>query len=244
MERSFTTTTEGPISLDLPHGSAHVTVAKTVKTATVRLHTADSEGPSVDAIRRATAGTLLGLTVTVPDLGGGGGGVTVISTGGYSSVSVGGGTVIVNGQRITGGQISSGITAHVTVPPDATLTFRSKSADLYVVGPVASLNAATASGSIEAGVVGTLTAKTMSGDIEINAVTDQVIANSMSGSVVIGSYSGQHAALSAMSGSLALSATPASSGALSAQTMSGDIRLRGARHLNPSTSTMSGRVRP
>jgi hypothetical protein len=243
MERTFTTATTGPVTLDLPAGSARVTVDRAAKTATIRLHTTDTEGPSVDAIRRATAGTLHGLALTVPDLGGGGGGVTVISTGGSSSVTVGGGTVIVNGQRIIGGQISNGITAHVTIPPETDLSFRSKSSDLYVGGPISGLTASTMSGSVEAGVVGNLNAKTMSGDVEVSAVTGRVVASSMSGDISIGSYSGTQAALNSMSGTLAVAATRAASGSLSAQTMSGNIRLRGADHLDVSTSTASGRVR-
>ncbi|MFD7705670.1 DUF4097 family beta strand repeat-containing protein [Streptomyces sp. NPDC059786] len=244
MERVFTATTPGPVTLDLPAGSARVTVDQTAKTATIRLHTTDNEGPSVDAIRRATAGTLRGLTVTVPETAGGNGGVTVVTRGSnYSSVSIGGGTVIVNGQVISGGNISSGITADIVVPASTALTFRSKSADLHASGPLASLNATTMSGDIEAGVIGSVAAKTMSGDIDIDAVVSQVTASAMSGDIEIGSYSGSSAMLNSMSGDLALSATSASSGLLSAQTVSGDIRLRGTRHLNPQASTVSGRVR-
>ncbi|MFJ6559960.1 DUF4097 family beta strand repeat-containing protein [Streptomyces sp. NPDC091412] len=244
MERTFTTTTAGPVALNLPAGNARVTVDKTAKTATIRLHTTDREGPSADAIQRTTASTSHGLAVTVPDTGGNSG-VTVISAGSsYSSISIGGGgTVIVNGQRITGGQISNGITADITVPPGSALTFRSKSADLRVTGPLASLDATTVSGDIEAGVVGAITVQSTSGDIDIDAVSQQLAASTVSGDIEIGSYSGGQAMLNAVSGDLTLSATPAASGMLSARTVSGDVRLRGARHLNPQTSTVSGRVR-
>ncbi|NUP02076.1 MAG: DUF4097 family beta strand repeat protein [Nonomuraea sp.] len=244
MERTFTTTTTGPVVLDLPAGSVRVKVDRSAKTATIRLHTADTEGASVHAIQRATAGTLRGLTVTVPNTGGGNGNVTVISGGNYSSVSIGGGgTVIVNGQRITGGNVSSGITADIVVPPDTTLTFRSKSADLQVTGALASLDATTVSGDIEAGVVGSAAVSSTSGDIDIDAVSGQLSATTVSGDIEIGSYSGQNAMLNAVSGDLALSATREASGPMSARTVSGNIRLRGANHLSPQTSTVSGRVR-
>lgn len=244
MERTLTTTTTGPVLLDLPAGSVRVTVDKAAKTAIVHLNTNDSTGPSVDAIQRATADTRHGLAVTVPNLGGNNGGITVVTSGSsYSSVSIGGGTVIINGQRITGGQISSGITAEITMPPNTALAFRSKSADLRITGPLPSLNATTVSGDIEAGVVGDASIGSTSGDIDIDAVTGQLSATTVSGDIEIGTYSGGSAMLNAVSGDLALSATQAATGALSARTVSGNIRLRGASHLHPQASTVSGRVR-
>jgi hypothetical protein len=252
-ERTFTTTKRGLIALRLPAGTARVTVDPSIKTATIRLHTRDTQGPSVDAINQATASTVNGLEVDVPDTGGGG--MTVIQTGHggrYSSVSisgngsviVSGGNVTINGQRITGSSmVSSGITADVTVPGSAELSFRSVSADLVANGPLAALTVATTSGDIETGLVGSLAVNSSSGDVEVTGVTEQLTVSTVSGDVEIGSYSGQRATLNAVSGDISLSATPASSGGLSATTVSGDIRLRGAAHLRPYTSSVSGRVR-
>jgi DUF4097 and DUF4098 domain-containing protein YvlB len=92
-------------------------------------------------------------------------------------------------------------------------------------------------------MVGSLSANSTSGDLEVTAVTERLAVGTVSGDVEIGSYSGQHATLNAVSGDLVLSATPAASGVLSATTVSGDIRLRGASHLHPHTSSVSGRVR-
>lgn len=246
MERTFNTLTSGPVSLTLPNGTARVKVDKHAKTASIRLHTVDSEGPSVDAINRATAGTAGGLTVTVPTVQGSGGGVTVINSGygGYSSVSfASGGTVIVNGQAISGGSVSNGITAEVTVPPGTVLRFRSESASVQVEGPLTSLEANSVSGDIDAGVVGAAAVKSTSGDIEIDVVTGQLAATSVSGDVRVGSYSGASAVLSSVSGDIELSATREAQGPLSASSVSGDVRLRGASHLNPQASSVSGRVR-
>ncbi|HTE56984.1 MAG TPA: DUF4097 family beta strand repeat-containing protein [Kofleriaceae bacterium] len=247
MERIFNTRTSGPVVLVLPIGTARVKVDQTVKTATIRLHTVDSEGPSVDAINRAAAGTVEGLSVTVSKIPGSGGGVTIINGGrggSYSSVvSSGGGTVIVNGQVISGSGISNGITAEVTMPPGTALRFRSESANLHASGPLPSLDATSISGDIEAGVVGTASAKTTSGDVDIDVVTHQIVATSVSGDIEVGSYSGESAVLSSASGDIALSATREARGALSASSISGDVRLRGAAHLNPQASSVSGRVR-
>lgn len=247
MERTFNTLTAGPVSLDLPTGIARVEVDRSAKTASIRLHTVDREGPSVDAINRATAATSAGLTVTVPETGGSGGGVTIVNTGrggSYSSVSVSGsGTVIVNGQTISGNGASSGITADVTVPPGTTLRFRSKSASLQVSGPLTALDATSISGDIEAGVVGAVSIKTTSGDVDIEAVTNRIAATSISGDIEVGSYSGDSAVLACVSGDVTLSATAEARGSLAASAVSGDVRLRGARHLNPQASSVSGRVR-
>lgn len=255
MERTFTTSTAGPTSLRLPAGAAHAVVDPAVKTTTIRLHTDDTEGPAVDAIRRAVGATTAGLSVTVPDLGVGAhsivhtsrGGVSSVSFSGGSSVVMVGGRVIVNGRVVTGdsdtGVISSGITADITLPPGTGFVFTSVSADLDVSGPIAELAVHTTFGDVEVGVVGILRANTTSGDIQTTAVTDQIDVTTVSGDIEVGTYRGQRASLRTVSGDIALAATPAAIGDLSAVTVSGDIRLRGAAHLNPRTSTVSGRVR-
>lgn len=245
MERTFTTTTHGPVAFELPAGTARVTVDRTAKTATIRLHTPDSDGPSVDAIRDSRSNSQNGLTVTVPDNGSGNGGVTVISGGSYSNVSVSGsGTVTVNGNVIScGGRVSRGITADIAVPPGTDLVFRGKSSDLTVTGPLAALDASTVSGDIRAGVLGDAVVRTVSGDVEIDAVSRRLDASTTSGDIEVGSYSGEQAMLNAVSGDVNLAATQSAAGPLSARTVSGDIRLRGAQHLRPQVSSVSGRVR-
>ena len=246
MERTFTTTTAGITALHLPAGRARVTVDPAAKTAIVRLHTQDAgDSPAADAIRNARHDTGQGLSVIVPDNGSGGGGnVTVISGGRFSNVSISNGTVTINGVRVSGdGRSSRGITADVTVPPGTELVFRSTSSDLDVTGPLAGLDAVTVSGDITAGMVAGARVQTTSGDIELSAVSEQLDARTVSGDIEVGTYSGGQAALNSVSGDVELAATQAASGALSAQTVSGDVRLRGAGHLHPRVSSVSGRVR-
>lgn len=252
--RTFTATGHDPVTLRLPSGSARVIVDPGRKLAEITLHTDDETGAAADAIRDARVMTVGGLEVAVPDAGGGG--MTVINHGrgsisvsgnNYGTVISGGGNITVNGQRITPGMtginVISPIAASVHVPPGTHFRFHSTSADLTVTGPLDALTVSTTSGDVEAGMVGALVANSVSGDVEATAVTGSAVVGSTSGDIEIGAYSGRHAALNAISGDIGLSATPDSSGNLHATTVSGDIRLRGAGHLNVSSNSVSGKVR-
>lgn len=256
MDRTFTTTRLGPTSLTLPHGMARVTVDPAAKAATVLLHTDDADGWAVDAISQAETSSAGGLSVTVPDLAGAGSYSVAYNGGSYQSVTVsgssnvvmsGGGRVTVNGRVVSdgagAGRASSGIIADVTLPPGTGLVFSSNSASVRVSGPLAGLSAHTVSGDVEAGVVGVLRVNTTSGDIEVTAVTEEAHVVTVSGDIDVGMYRGRQALLQAVSGDIALSATSAATGGLSATSVSGDIRLRGAGHLNPRAHSVSGRVR-
>ncbi|MGY3685111.1 DUF4097 family beta strand repeat-containing protein [Streptomyces sp. TE33382] len=167
-------------------------------------------------------------------------------------VYVGGRKVVENGRvvaeqgTVVGGAGGSGrITIDVRVPDLSSVRLDTTSGDLQVLqGDLQVLDVRSVSGDVEAKGVHTLRGNLTSGDVEVERVEARVDIASVSGDIEIGAYNGSELRATSVSGDITVSATPAATGSFTASTVSGDVTTRGAEHLSPRVSTVSGRVRP
>ncbi|OEV31518.1 hypothetical protein AN219_04590 [Streptomyces nanshensis] len=249
-ERTFALTSTGPAMLDLelPIGAIEVQVLDSVTTASVVLRTEDESGPTADAVRDARSSEDgRTLRVTVPEIHGSvitqnaAGGVIHAGSGNVTSM------VVVNGRVISGNVTTiptvSGITARIVLPLGSSLSVFSKSADLHAVGYLNSLAFTSISGDARLDAVRDLYTSTTSGDVNVGSITTSAIVRSVSGDIDVLSYSGESADLTTTSGDVTVAATSTASGALRANTVSGDVNVRGGRHLDLHTRSVSGAVR-
>lgn len=223
-------------NLDYVDVTVHAEPGRTV--AELTIHTDDDTGPSADAVNHATL-TVDGQVLEARMKGGaGGGGMTVIQTGrggrsSFSSVNVssgsiviGGGTVMVNGRLVSGGQgatvIAGGnpITVVARVPVGSTVTATSVSGDVETVGELAEVDASSTSGDISVDAVRVVNARTVSGDVRVGDLGGTADLSSTSGDITV--HGGPFARARA-------------------RTVSGDVRGTGG--LDVDGSSVSGRVR-
>ncbi|WP_031099048.1 DUF4097 family beta strand repeat-containing protein [Streptomyces sp. NRRL S-15] len=291
--RKLVAETTGPVTIDatlLGHGGLVTVRAEANCTrATLTIHTADEDGASADAVKDATlrqSGNR--LTASVQGSGGGNSGSTIVVGGGSSVIQsfgtvtgsvtgmtitgnggtfisgVGGGDVIVNGVRISGGgtviQGSSPIEITAVVPEGSSVESRTQSASVLALGALLNVDTSTQSGSVQTEHVSRVEAKTQSGSITVEQAanidaqsqsgsirlgrTDVVTAKTMSGSISIQDFGGT-AKADSMSGSIRIHAT--AGGDIHAKTMSGSINVTAtesalADDLDVRASSMSGRV--
>lgn len=182
----------------------------------------------------------------------------VVNTGTMTGAVISGGNIWVGGHQVvsngrvvaqagtivTGPGASGHITVDVRVPDLSSVRLETTSADLRVAhGDLQVLDVHSVSGDVEAKGVHTLRGNLTSGDVLVERVEARVDATTVSGDIEIGAYSGTEFRASSVSGDITVSATPASDGFFTATTVSGDVATRGAEHLNPRVSTVSGRVR-
>ncbi|MGH4027834.1 DUF4097 family beta strand repeat-containing protein [Actinomycetota bacterium Odt1-20B] len=253
-QRTFESSTTGPVvlGLSLPVGHVDVAVSESHTTARVVLSTEDSTGPAADAVQRTRSEqTGQALGIEVPEMPGDvivqsyHGGRVVQSVGTvYGSVT---GMTIVNGRIVSGrssGMLAvSPIEATVYLPAGSSLAVVSTSADAKVHGDVERLEFRSVSGDLIADGARELSASTTSGDVDVARVSERVSARSVSGDIDVAVYGGHVAELKSTSGDVALAATAGSSGTVRARSVSGDVRLSGARHLAVSANSVSGHVR-
>ncbi len=272
-EKTFTASAALPAIADITShvGQVTVTVNPMLKTAQVKVHTADTEGPLADAVNNATiseqnAGRETHVRIDVPKVNGGGTNVVqiggsrfsfnggVINTGTMTGVTVSnndiwmGGRQIVSDGRVVAerGTAVSGfgtIAVEVQLPANSSVDLQTTSADLTVNGDLNDLRFHTVSGDIDTQGVRTLSGNTTSGDIEVERLAVSASVSSVSGDVEVGSYSGTSFSANTVSGDIELTATPAATGAVNVSSVSGNVTTRGAGHLNVRPSTVSGRVR-
>lgn len=167
-------------------------------------------------------------------------------------VYVGGRKVVENGRvvaeqgTVVGGAGGSGqVTIDVRVPDLSSVRLDTTSGDLRVLsGDLQVLDVTSISGDVEAKGVHTLRGNLTSGDLEVERVEARVDFATISGDIEIGAYNGSELRVKSVSGDIEVSATPAATGFFTATTVSGDVTTRGAEHLNPRVSTVSGKVRP
>jgi DUF4097 and DUF4098 domain-containing protein YvlB len=133
-----------------------------------------------------------------------------------------------------------GISCRIRCPQESSLQTRTKSADLYVRGTLAGVNASTASGEVEledvtggvtvksasgdlkARSIGSLNVQTASGDVQVEAVSGPVSVNTASGDVEIQSAD-ESVNVNTVSGDQDLGAVLV--GTVSAQSVSGDVSI-------------------
>jgi hypothetical protein len=151
----------------------------------------------------------------------------------------------------------SGISCRIRCPRESGLQTRTKSADLFVRGTLASVNASTASGEVEledvtggvtvksasgdlqARTVGSLNVQTASGDVQVEAASGPVSVNTASGDVEI-QAADDSVNVNTVSGDQELGAVMI--GTVSAQSVSGDVSVavrRGSK-VYLDCSTVSG----
>ncbi|MEU9396610.1 DUF4097 family beta strand repeat-containing protein [Streptomyces sp. NPDC048324] len=271
--KTFTATADGRIWADVISsiGNVNVTVDAMLKNAEITVRTSDDEGPIADAVRNTTSRehTSNGvnvLEVHIPKINGGG---TFIGGGGFSTttMTVGGNTftftgsggvsmigndvymggkkIVENGRviaqqgTVVGGTGNGTITVDVRLPDLSSFRLDTVSGDLKVTGDLQILDVKSTSGDVEAMGVHTLRGNTTSGDFEVTRVD----VTSVSGDIEIGAYNGSEFRVNSVSGDVHISATPAATGTLDVSTVSGDVTTRGADHLRPRVSTVSGRHR-
>ncbi|WP_405563469.1 DUF4097 family beta strand repeat-containing protein [Streptomyces sp. NBC_01180] len=254
-ERTFVSQSTGPVvlGLDLPVGSIHVQVLRSVTTARVVLRTADASGPAADAVNRARTGqNSQAMSVEVPEMPGNvmvqsvrGNRVTQTMGTVYGSVT---GMTIINGRIVTGGGTDtmttvSPIEAIICLPVGSSLAVVSQSADAKVNGDLERMEFRSTSGDLEIDGARHLNASTTSGDIIAGLLSERVTARSVSGDISVDLYSGTDADLNTTSGDVDVAATSQASGALRAHTVSGDVKVTGASALRVSARSVSGRVR-
>ncbi|MEU9072581.1 DUF4097 family beta strand repeat-containing protein [Streptomyces sp. NPDC048306] len=234
-------------------------VADAVRDTTSREHT--SNGVNVLEVRvpkvNGGGNTFIGgggFSTTTMTVGGstftfsGSGGVSMVG----GDIYMGGKKIVENGRviaeqgTVVGGAGGSGtVTVDVRLPELSSVRLDTTSADLDVRrGDLQVLDVQSVSGDVRAKGVHTLRGNLTSGDLEVERVEAKVDISSVSGDLEIGAYNGSDLRANSVSGDIDVSATPAATGFFTASTVSGDIEARGAQHLNPRLSTVSGRVRP
>jgi Toastrack DUF4097 len=135
---------------------------------------------------------------------------------------------------------SRGITCRVRAPHGSSLRSRTKSADVFVRGPVAEADIATASGDARLeDVTGNLTFKGASGDLVARTVGGRANVNTASGDIALGVIGGSLSANSA-SGDIVVEGACADA---RANTASGDIALEAVVDGEVSVNSASGDVR-
>jgi hypothetical protein len=217
--RTYTSTATGPLTLDLRQNSGEIaiTVDPVAKHAHVTVSTEATDGEVAKAVQQATfteSGSR--LKVNVPITGGGGGNSVVITGNNFSSISTGGGRVIINGVDVT--------------------------AEATINGTLKSLDYTGSSGNLTAQSVGDLDLGLSSGRASIRGVTGRLNAVLSSGSLHISAYAGHDAQVVVSSGSAKVNATPKSSGRFSITVSSGSAHVVGASHLDVRKRKSSGSI--
>jgi hypothetical protein len=236
----------GPITFDarLTSGDIRVTIENRSH-AEITISTADTTGPSADAVNDSTISDQGDrVTATVWTSGGSvvtqsggvqtnvfssGSGVTITQVGGnvYGTVVgavISGRDIFVNGARISGsgGVVVGGspILIEARLPIGSSIAGDTTSADLNVTGPANRVQFRSVSGDLNLDGVASLDVSTTSGDIDVAAFAGSGHTRTVSGDVTV---------------------RAAQESTLQARTVSGDVRVSGAR-VALDASTVSGRV--
>lgn len=154
----------------------------------------------------------------------GGAGMTIINTGGVSNVVMAGGRIIVNGVDMTNAGRARGsaepLRAMVRLPVGSSLDAQVQAGQITVQGPLATLEADTASADVEAQAVGSLRASTASGDVAASLVVGGASTRTASGDIRL-----------------------VTRGPVEADTASGDISVHAERPVRVRAQSASGDVR-
>ncbi|GAA1255011.1 hypothetical protein GCM10009677_01010 [Sphaerisporangium rubeum] len=255
--RTLSAPMPGPVVFDLtmPHGQISVNVCGTDR-AEITL-TGPVDGPGNTALTGATlAAEARVVTVNVPTLDQpgvtivtGNGGRTIVANNINCGVIVSGGSVhisgsVINGQPISGMNVTPGVRAEIRLPHGSALRIRTKSAPVTARGELEWVDFASVSGDLDVGGCGKLTARTTSGDVRAECPdqatvrtvsgdvrlgrTETVTASTTSGDIHIADFGGS-GRLTSVSGDITAYATDA--GHLTASATSGDITVNAPAEL-------------
>lgn len=257
-EKTFTASAALPTTAYITShvGQVTVTVNPNLKTAQVKVHTADTEGPLAEAVSNTTitesaAGHETHVNINVPkgSLGGNSGSTVVqvggnrfsfnggvVNTGTMTGVTISNGDVWVGGRQVvSGGRVVAEQGAVVSGGGHGTITVEVQlPADSSV-----DLQTTSADLSITGGV-NHLRFHTVSGDINAQGVR-KLSGNSTSGDVVV-RHVNESVSVSSVSGDIEIDAYSGNS--FSANTVSGDLDLTATPHATGSVnvSSVSGDV--
>ncbi|MET9271053.1 DUF4097 family beta strand repeat-containing protein [Kribbella sp. NPDC003557] len=274
--RELVADTPGPVTIDAElmrsAGKVTVRVDPNCTQARLEISTADTEGPSAEAVQRATLGQspdgVLSAKVAGPSNG------AVITTG-NNSIQIAGysGSIVVNGRQINGNgsdltatPAPSPIEVTAVVPPGSALSARTQSADIEARGldtveartqsgdvnvdAARTVSADTQSGDVSVGRVQDLDARSQSGDVSVGRADGEVRAKTQSGNVSVDQFAGGTARANSMSGNARIHVVdPAANGPriVRADSMSGNATISTssegvAQNLNADATSMTGRA--
>ncbi|MFF7764246.1 DUF4097 family beta strand repeat-containing protein [Streptomyces griseorubiginosus] len=256
-EKTFTATLDLPtVAYITSHlGEVTVTVNPNLKTAQVKVHTADTEGPLADAVNSTTisernAGHETHLNIDVPKVNGGSGGTNVVqvgrsrfsfsggvvNTGTMTGVTISDGDIWMGGRQIvSGGRVVAEQGSVVSGSGFGTITVElqlpaNSSVDLQT----------TSADLTTTGDLNSLSFHTVSGDIDARSV------RTLSGNTTSGDIDVQRLAVSANISSISgdIEIESYSGNSFSANTVSGDLELTATPHATGSVnvSSVSGDV--
>lgn len=274
--RELVADTAGPVTIDaeLMRSAGNVTVRVDPNCTQARLEisTADTEGPSAEAVQRATLGQSPDGVLSAKVEGTSNG--AVINTGsngiqisGYSgSIMVNGTQINGNGSNLTVSPAPSPIEVTAVVPPGSALSARTQSADIEARGlntvdartqsgdvnvdSARTVSAETQSGDVSVGRVQDLDARSQSGDVSVGRAEGEVRAKTQSGNVSVDRFAGGTARANSMSGNARIHVVdPAANGPriVRADSMSGNATISTssegvAQNLNADATSMTGRA--
>lgn len=250
--RELMADTAGPVTLDTEllrtAGKVTVRVDPDCKQASVVVSTPDTEGPSAEAVERATLTQNRDGVLSARVAGTSNGGMTINAGGGSMQISGGGssfnfsggsintsgngiqisgfsGPIMVNGVRVDGNGANmapavSPIEVTAVLPPGSVLTARTDSADIEADG-LSVVNGQTKSGDLHVGSAWTVNGSSQSGDVSVNWVQD-IDARAQSGNVSVGWAQGNVSA-KAQSGNVDI--RQFAGGTAQANSMSGNARI-------------------
>ncbi len=266
----------GPVTIDAElmrsAGNVNVRVDPNCTQARLEISTADTEGPSAEAVQRATLGQSPDGVLSAKVEGTSNG--TVINTG-HNGIQISGysGSIMVNGTQINGNGSNltvtpapSPIEVTAVVPPGSALSARTQSADIeargldtvdaqsqsgdVTVDAARTVNADTQSGDVSVGRVQDLDARSQSGDVSVGRAEGEVRAKTQSGDVSVDQFAGGTARVNSMSGNARIHVVdPAANGPriVRADSMSGNATISTssegvAQNLNADATSMTGRA--
>lgn len=244
--RTLTHPTPGPVTFDARSFGADIEVTVTdIAHATVTVNTADTDGPSHDAVAGARITDRPGqLSVRVSDRSETGG-ITIVGRGNsvsISAVSVGrnvsivGGRVFVNGAEVTDTLTRQApVTVRAELPRGSKILASTESGQITTSGPVTQIGARTVSGAVSIDHAENARADTTSGRIEIRTA-DQAVTHTVSGATLIDRARCANA--DSVSGSVTIREA---TGCVASRTVSGDIAIWHTGSI-PLTRSVSGRV--
>lgn len=224
--RELVADTPGPVTIDAElmrsAGKVTVRVDPNCTQARLEISTADTEGPSAEAVQRATLEQNSDGVLSAKVAGTSNG--SVITTGNGIQISGYSGSIQVNGVQINGDGSAtpapSPIEVSAVVPPGSVLSARTQSADIEASG-LDIVEAGSQSGDVRVDTAQNVAAETQSGDVSVDRAQN-VDARSQSGDVRVGRADGD---VRAKTQSGNVSVDQFAGGSARAGSMSGDARI-------------------
>lgn len=236
MECTFTATADQIQTLAITAPTAQVRVIASEETTTATL---EISGPA-EAVREADVALHGGMwSLVIPEQTTTAGGTVTNTVNGTTAIQSGG-TVTVNGVRVSGGAVQQNepvtVTAHV--PRNIRLSASVDSGSLRTLGYLREVAAWATSGNVYVLDAGSVQATSTSGAVNVSHADSTVFAASNSGAVNV--RGGTDITLSTKSGSIGFTSTRACT--LTASATSGDITLVRSHDVQANVSTTSGNI--